>query len=225
MHMKTSLILAVAGALALSGCASDGGYGYGYGNPNDPNANAKSGALAGAVVGGLAGALSGGRGALGKTVVGAAAGAAVGAIAGGTLDRQARDLRSGLGNDNISVVNTGSELLVSMPDDILFATDSDVVNATLQRELAAVAQNLRQYPDSTIQVIGHTDNTGSASHNQDLSQRRADAVAQILMADGVAGNRIISYGRGESQPVASNLTVEGRAQNRRVEIHIRPNAM
>lgn len=218
MLMKTPLLLAALGAVALTGCMSDQGY-----NPNDPNANARTGAITGAVVGGLAGALSGGRGAFGKTVVGAAAGGVVGAIAGGALDRQAQDLRSGLGDDNITVVNTGNELVVSMPQDILFATDSTAVQPGLQRELAAVAQNLRQYPDSTVTVTGHTDNVGTAAYNQDLSQRRADAVAGILMQDGVRATRLIAYGRGESQPVATNLTPEGRALNRRVEIHIRPN--
>ena len=218
MLMKTPLLLATVGALALSGGMSDQSY-----HPNDPTANARTGAITGAVVGGLAGALSGGRGAFGKTVVGAAAGGVVGAIAGGALDRQAKDLRSGLGDDNITVVNTGNELVVSMPQDILFATDSTAVQPGLQRELAAVAQNLRQYPDSTVTVSGHTDNVGTAAYNQDLSQRRADAVAAILMQDGVRANRLIAYGRGESLPVASNLTPEGRALNRRVEIHIRPN--
>ncbi|MBI1220083.1 MAG: OmpA family protein [Rhodobacteraceae bacterium] len=221
MFVKTPLLLAAVGAFALSGCMSD--QGYGYSNPNDPNANARTGAITGAVVGGLAGALSGGRGAFGKTVVGAAAGGVVGAIAGGALDRQAKDLRSGLGDDNITVVNTGNELVVSMPQDILFATDSTEVQPSLQRELAAVAQNLRQYPDSLVTVIGHTDNVGTATYNQDLSQRRADAVSAILLQDGVRASRLIAYGRGESQPVATNLTPEGRAQNRRVEIHIHPN--
>jgi outer membrane protein OmpA-like peptidoglycan-associated protein len=88
----------------------------------------------------------------------------------------------------------------------------------------AVADNLRSYPDSTVQVVGHTDNTGSASYNQALSERRANAVADILMNGGVAFERIQTYGRGENQPVASNLTEEGKRQNRRVEIVILPTA-
>ena len=75
-----------------------------------------------------------------------------------------------------------------------------------------------------MQVVGHTDNTGSAAHNQALSERRANAVADVLMNGGVAFSRIQTYGRGEDQPLASNLTAEGRAQNRRVEIVILPNA-
>ena len=90
--------------------------------------------------------------------------------------------------------------------------------------LGKVADNLMNYPDSTVTVVGHTDNTGAAAYNQDLSQRRADAVANVLRDAGVRASRLIAYGRGESQPIATNLTAEGRAQNRRVEIHIQPNA-
>ena len=76
--------------------------------------------------------------------------------------------------------------------------------------------------DTRIEVIGHTDNTGSAAFNQDLSQRRASSVANVLRDSGVPSNRLVTFGRGEEQPIASNLTPEGRAQNRRVEIIIRP---
>jgi outer membrane protein OmpA-like peptidoglycan-associated protein len=105
----------------------------------------------------------------------------------------------------------------------LFATDSAAVRPDLRSDLNAVAASLLRYPNSTIQVVGHTDNTGTAAYNQDLSQRRAVSVASILRESGVPGGRIAAVGRGEDQPIASNLTPEGRAQNRRVEIIIRPN--
>ena len=104
----------------------------------------------------------------------------------------------------------------------LFATDSAAVGAQGQNDLYTIARNLQQYPDSTIQVVGHTDSTGSAAYNQDLSERRARSVAGILSAGGVAQNRLSTAGRGASQPVASNETVAGRAQNRRVQILITP---
>jgi outer membrane protein OmpA-like peptidoglycan-associated protein len=85
-----------------------------------------------------------------------------------------------------------------------------------------MARNLQQYPASTVDVIGHTDNTGSADYNQDLSARRASAVAGVLLEQGVDPARVRSFGRGENEPVATNLTPEGRQQNRRVEIIIRP---
>jgi outer membrane protein OmpA-like peptidoglycan-associated protein len=109
-----------------------------------------------------------------------------------------------------------------MPEGILFAVDSAAVNGAVQNDLYAVADNVNRYPNSRVEVIGHTDNTGSAAYNQDLSHRRAKAVAKILRGAGVARGRIAAYGRGEDSPVASNLTPEGRQQNRRVEILIIP---
>jgi outer membrane protein OmpA-like peptidoglycan-associated protein len=111
-----------------------------------------------------------------------------------------------------------------LPQDILFATGSSAVRPDLQRDLAAVASNLQAYPDSTIQIIGHTDSDGEAAFNQQLSEGRANAVASVLLNNGISRNRIQSFGRGESQPVSSNLDPRGKAQNRRVEIVILPNA-
>jgi len=110
-----------------------------------------------------------------------------------------------------------------MPQDLLFAIDSAAVRPDLRADLNTVAASLLRYPNSRIEVVGHTDNTGTAAYNQDLSQRRAVAVASILRESGVPGSRIVAYGRGFDQPVASNQTAAGRAQNRRVEIIIRPN--
>ncbi len=121
-----------------------------------------------------------------------------------------------------AIQNTGEELIVTLPEGILFDTDSAAIRAMLQSDLRALAQNLQTYPDTTVDVIGHTDNTGSSGYNMDLSSRRASAVAGVLLEEGVAPWRVRSFGRGETEPVASNLTPEGRQQNRRVEIFIRP---
>ena len=123
----------------------------------------------------------------------------------------------------VQVVNTGQTLNVTLPEGVLFATDSAAVSGPAQNDLYALARNLQQYPNSTVQVVGHTDSTGRADYNLQLSQRRAQSVAGILTAGGVASNRITTQGMGMTQPVASNDTVAGRAQNRRVEIIIRPN--
>ena len=109
-----------------------------------------------------------------------------------------------------------------MPEGILFATGSAAVQGAVQNDLYAVADSLNRFPNSRIEVVGHTDNVGAAAFNQDLSNRRASAVAAILQNAGVSGARIVAYGRGEDVPVASNLTPEGRQQNRRVEIVIIP---
>lgn len=214
MILKTPLALASVAALALSGCVSstDGG-------PNRTANGAILGSLAGAAIGGIAS-----DGDLEKAVIGGVLGAGIGAAVGQQLDRQAADLRAQLGDDRISVTNTGEQLIVSMPQDILFSTDSANLRSDLQGDLRALGRNLQQYPDTTVQVIGHTDSDGSAAYNQDLSERRARAVSGILLETGVSGSRIRSIGRGESQPIASNNSAEGRQQNRRVDIIITPNA-
>lgn len=222
-HKPIALAALMSGALALSAC--EPAYLADSYDPNDPNAKARTGAILGGIAGGLYGLTRDGDNKLLKGAVGAGIGAAVGGVAGGLLDRQAADLAQSLGNDQVTIQNTGSELIVTMPQDILFDVDSDYVAPALQADLRKVAENLNQYPDSTIVVVGHTDNTGSAEYNQDLSSRRAGSVARLLINDGVAAPRVTSVGRGEDQPIASNLNAEGRAQNRRVEIIIRPNAV
>ncbi|MCU0826267.1 MAG: OmpA family protein [Tabrizicola sp.] len=216
MMMKTPMILAVASTMALTACVDPNAY------PDDPNARQRQGAIIGGLVGAVTGAAVSGDGdELKGAIVGGAVGAGAGALIGADLDRQAAELRGSL-NSNISVTNTGDFLIVNMPQDLLFATDSAAVRPDLRRDLNAVAASLLKYPNSRIEVIGHTDNTGSAAYNQDLSQRRAVSVASVLRESGVPSGRIAAFGRGEDQPIASNLTPEGRAQNRRVEIIIRP---
>lgn len=217
MNFKTPLIAASLSIFTLSACMVDPNA-----FPDDPNARTKGGAVSGALIGGFLGARSGGKHSFTKALVGAGVGAAIGGAIGQNLDQQAADLRAV--NGNFTVTNNGQYLVVNMPQDLLFATDSATLRPDLMRDIKAIASNLQQYPNSTIEVIGHTDNTGSSAYNQDLSQRRAVSVADVLRGAGVPNARIAAFGRGEDQPLptASNLTPEGRAQNRRVEIIIRP---
>ena len=181
----------------------------------------------GALIGGLIGAVTGAAVSDDKSkgaLLGGALGAAGGAAIGNALDRQEAELRRQINNDRVQITNTGDRLVVSMPQDILFAVDSSTVQPGLRGDLMTVAQSLQKYPDSRVQVIGHTDNTGEAGYNQQLSERRANAVADVLMSGGVPFGRIQTFGRGENQPIASNLTAEGRTRNRRVEIVILPTA-
>ena len=215
-----SSALAGSALLILSGCVTP-----------ERAANSKPGdnTTAGTIMGGLIGAIAGmemsSKGDRKKgAIVGAIVGAAAGNAIGQTLDEQAADLRRDLNNNQVNVTNTGSELIVTMPQDILFALDSAAVRSDLRRDLGVVAGNLQAYPNSTISIEGHTDNTGTANYNRILSQRRANAVADILVNNGVPPARLYAVGRGENEPVASNLSATGRAQNRRVEIVIRPNA-
>jgi len=218
MKLRSPLILAAAAAVTLSACTSPD-------TPtNNPNQRTQEGAVIGGLIGALAGASTSGdsgerrRGAL----IGGLVGAGVGAAVGNSLDKQASELQQSM-DSRVQIINTGSELIVRMPQDILFAVDSANVNPGLQDDLRALAANLQRYPASTIQVVGHTDNTGTAAYNQNLSERRASAVSSVLIGAGVNSSRVRSFGRGESEPLASNLTVEGRAQNRRVDIRIIPN--
>ncbi|NNK78482.1 MAG: OmpA family protein [Litoreibacter sp.] len=214
--MKIQIVIGAVAALSLSACVQNQYAGS--------NSNAQTGAVIGGIAGGLLGASSSDNKLI-KGVVGGAIGAAVGGAIGQQLDRQAEDLRRDIDNEDVGIVNTGSELRVTMPQDLLFDVDSTALRPVLRSDLIALAGNLNDYPDTTVMVIGHTDSTGSDDYNYDLSDRRAAVVSYELRTNGVAPGRIESFGRGESQPVASNESEYGRSQNRRVEIIIRPNAV
>ncbi len=203
-------VVVLSGSLVLAACT----------NPDGTTNNTNTGVGIGAVIGGLIGN-SVSNDATG-TIVGAAIGGAIGGAIGADLDKQERELRAALGND-VGIVNTGSQLIVSLPEAITFATDSAVVKASVLDDLAKLATSMNAYPNTRIEVVGHTDNTGTVAYNQALSEQRARAVRGILASDGVDATRIIARGVGETQPIASNGTAAGRQANRRVEIYIIPN--
>lgn len=214
---KLPLVLAAASLTFVAACDQTG--------PNQMQ-NTQQGALIGAAGGAVLGAITNNDGSVRErnqaALVGAALGAGVGAGVGNSLDRQAEDLRRQLRND-VGVSNNGRDLRVVLSQDLLFATNSTQLSGTAQNELRIVAGSLQQYPDTTINVIGHTDNVGDAAFNQGLSERRAQAVSGVLLSGGVSPTRVRSIGAGENQPVASNLNEAGRQANRRVEIVITPN--
>ncbi|MBM1690536.1 OmpA family protein [Sulfitobacter geojensis] len=216
---KLSLAAAVAGSLALGACTQPAGI---MAQPGDPNQKTKNGALIGAASGALIGALAKDDNRGDGALVGAVLGGALGAGIGYNLDKQEAELRQQMGS-NVAITNTGDRLIVTLPNNLLFATDSSVLTPTLQGDLRALAQNVQVYADSTLQIVGHTDSDGDAAYNQTLSESRAQSVANVLINSGVPPQRVRTFGRGESQPVASNLTPQGKAQNRRVEIVILPN--
>lgn len=214
---KKPLILGAAGLMALGAC-TDPAYREG-----GERQRTGQGAAIGAALGGVLGATrESGSDRVRNAAVGAAIGAAAGAAIGYSLDQQAAELRNDFGNGQIDVINTGNELIVRMPEAILFATDSASLNTQLRSDLFVLSDSLNKYPKSIVTVTGHTDSTGTAAYNQDLSQRRASSVASVLQQGGVAGSRIRVVGAGESQPIATNQTSAGRAQNRRVDITITP---
>ncbi len=175
----------------------------------------------GAAIGGLAGvaggaAVGGGKGA----VIGGAAGTMTGAVIGHYMDKQKKELEKVPGAD---VKKVGDELVVTFQNPILFETDSSVLKPEARTLLDDVANVLQKYPETNVLVKGHTDDTGSESHNQQLSERRSQAVKNYLVTRGVTVARLQALGFGESMPVASNTSASGRAQNRRVEMQIMAN--
>ena len=185
------------------------------------NQRALIGTATGAAVGAGIGALAGDddrRNALIGAGIGALAGGAVGTY----LDRQQRALEQDLAGTGAEVERVGNELLVTLPSNVTFATDSAQIQSQFYPALNQVAATLNQYPESYLDIIGHTDSTGTDEYNQALSERRAASVANYFRSQGVLPQRLAAYGMGESEPVASNATPEGRQANRRVELRIVP---
>ncbi|HEY3286108.1 MAG TPA: OmpA family protein [Gemmatimonadaceae bacterium] len=178
------------------------------------------GALVGAGVGGAVGAVVGNQ--TGSTARGAIIGAAVGGLAGGIIghqmDQQAKEIQQNI--PGATVQRVGEGIAVTFASSMLYDFDSDVVLSAAATNLRNLAASLGKYPNTDILIVGHTDATGSADYNQGLSQRRATAAANYLIAQGVAATRVRTAGRGEMEPIATNDTELGRQTNRRVEIAI-----
>ena len=216
---KISLAALIAGALTLSACTEPGQLGAG---PNDPNQKTKNGALIGAASGAVLGALTADDGNRGdRALAGALLGGAAGAGIGYSLDRQEAELRRQM-DSRVVITNTGDRLIVTLPQDITFATDSTNVKSSFDPVLDAVSEVLNEYKSTMIQVAGHTDSTGGDRYNLLLSQQRAQAVSNKLSGYGVEQVRLDTVGFGETQPIASNNTASGREQNRRVELTLLP---
>lgn len=183
--------------------------------------------IGGAAAGGLAGAGIGALVSGGNRGTGALIGAGIGALAGGAIgnymDRQQAEMRRNLAGTGIGVNRRGDNLVLEIPGDVTFATDSATIKPAFYGPLDQVAATLNQYTSTYIDVVGHTDNTGPAEYNQRLSEARARSVADYISSRGVYPPRINIGGAGEDQPKASNATAAGRQQNRRVELTIRPN--
>jgi outer membrane protein OmpA-like peptidoglycan-associated protein len=185
---------------------------------------AQKGATIGVVGGAGVGAIIGK--ATGNTVRGAIIGAAVGGIAGALIghemDKQAAELAYDL--PGATVQRVGEGITVTFPDGLLFGYDSDVLTAGARDNLRKLAASLQKYPNTRTLIVGHTDSDGSAAYNQSLSDRRSFSAANYVSGEGVNRARVTTTGRGESEPIATNSSDEGRRLNRRVEIAIYTNA-
>ena len=180
------------------------------------------GGIGGALGGYLLSDLVGGRSDRTEKILGAGIGAVAGAGIGAYMDAQERKLREETAGTGVDVIRDGDDLLLRMPSGITFAYDRADVQPQFQPTLNDVASVLAQYPKTYIDVFGHTDSDGADAYNQTLSERRAQAVSSYLVSRGVQSARIGTRGFGETQPIASNATEEGKAANRRVEIKISP---
>lgn len=182
--------------------------------------NKAKGAVIGAGAGGAAGAVVGN--ATGSTVRGAIIGAVVGGTAGAVIghqmDQHAKQLAYDLPGAHVQRIGEG--IAVTFPDGLLFPFDSDQLHSEARENMRQFAASLVQYPNTRTLVVGHTDSDGGTSYNQGLSERRARAAADFIVTSGVAIARVSTIGSGETEPIATNATVEGRSQNRRVEVAI-----
>jgi outer membrane protein OmpA-like peptidoglycan-associated protein len=187
--------------------------------------NTKTNAIIGAAVGaGLGYATNTNRGEQGRknALIGAGVGALAGAAVGKYMDRQQAELRKELAGTGIGVTRNGDNIILNMPSDVTFATNSATIESSFYGTLNDVATVLNKYPSTFVDIVGHADSTGGDALNQDLSERRANSTASYLVSRAVVNQRLFVAGLGETQPIASNDTVEGRAKNRRVEITLRP---
>lgn len=186
--------------------------------------NTAGGAMIGAGLGAVTGLLVGqdANSRRNAALIGAGIGALAGGAVGNYMDKQESELRAQLLGTGISVTRNGDSIILNMPSNVTFPIDQDAVKSEFYPTLNSVALVLRKFDQTLIDVNGYTDSTGSHQHNMDLSQRRAVSVANYLASQGVDPRRMSAMGFAESQPVASNATEAGRAQNRRVEVLISP---
>ena len=217
--MKNNQLISLtilAAMLPLSACVTDPETG------NRTISKAAIGGVGGALGGYLLGDLIGGKRDRTEKIVGAGIGAIAGAGVGYYMDEQEKKLRQQTAGSGIGIIRDGDNLVLDMPSEVTFAVDSANIDPGFRNTLDQVASTLTQYEKTYVDVLGHTDSTGSDAHNQALSERRASSVASYLSSRGVQQARLATRGYGESQPKASNVDESGRAANRRVEIRLVP---
>ena len=190
----------------------------------EKTSKATKGALIGAAAGAVVGLISGDDAVerRQRALIGAGVGALAGGAIGNYRDRQEAKLRAELEGTGVSVTRIGDNITLNMPGNVTFATNSSDLSPAFFDVLNSVGKVLNEFNKTVVEVAGHTDNTGSESYNQSLSERRAGSVSSYLQAQGISSQRLITVGMGELRPVADNNTAGGRQANRRVEITMVP---
>jgi len=212
---KRAIVAGLAAVLVLGACTTVDPY-----TQEEKTSNTAKGAGIGAAAGAIAGIIIGGN--RKGLLIGAGIGALTGAAVGNYMDKQEAELRAKLEGTGVRVVRTGDQITLVMPGNITFATDSADVTSNFYPVLNSVAIVVDKYEKTYVDVIGHTDSTGRREYNQELSVRRAQSVADYLIAQTVTPERIVVSGKGPDFPLAPNDTTEGRQLNRRVEIILTP---
>lgn len=216
--MKFVLAMTLVAVFA-SGCETLDPY-----TREEKTSKATKGALIGAAAGAVVGLISGDDAVerRQRALIGAGVGALAGGAVGNYQDRQEAKLRAELEGTGVSVTRMGNNITLNMPGNVTFATNSSDLSPAFFDVLNSVGKVLGEFNKTVVEVAGHTDSTGSDAYNQSLSERRAGSVSSYLTSQGVAQQRVITVGMGESRPVADNTTDSGRQANRRVEITMVP---
>lgn len=208
--------LFISSALMLTSCET-------VQNANNQQKGTAIGAAAGAVIGGILGNNVGkGGNAPAGAVLGGIVGGVAGNVIGRKMDKQAKEIQETLPGAQVERVGEGIKVTLS-ENMVNFGFDSANLTSTAKANLDKLAEVLKNNPDTNINIYGHTDSKGTAAYNQTLSEKRAAAVKSYLVSQGIAGSRIFTMGMGLREPIASNDTEAGRAQNRRVEFAITAN--
>ena len=213
-------LVCVISLVTLSGCTTTNPY-TGERQVSKAAIGTGLGAAAGAAIGAIAGGDSS-KERRKKALIGAGVGAVAGGSVGYYMDVQEAKLREQLQGTGVSVTRVGDEIMLNMPGNVTFATNSVDIKSDFYAVLDSVSLVLKEYDKTVVEVTGHTDDRGAETYNQSLSERRADSVAQYLRSRGLDGMRLITVGYGESRPKADNATAAGREQNRRVELTLAP---
>jgi len=218
MTRKPLLASLLALSIGLTGCTTINPY-----SGEEQTSSAVKGGAIGAATGALVGVLASSKHDRGKgALIGAATGAAVGGGIGYYMDVQEAKLRQKMKGTGVSVTRQGDDIILNMPNTVTFDTNSSQIKASGANTLSGVAMVLKEYQKTHINVVGHTDSSGGRDLNMRLSEQRADSVASNLITQGVEASRISTSGVGPDQPIASNSTAAGKAQNRRVTITLSP---